>query len=225
MDTSCCHYPYPKIVLTNTTTYFLNSLFLNNTSIKKPHDLFNPTIIKNKLMMKITGGHEPLKSSPEPKKRCAVAHENGQKWQNRRVLTTSQFSCTGGHEPLKSSRIPKKTVCPMKTARNDQIDEFWRRPNFCVPGVTSCWYRLRSRKLCAIAHEIGQKWPNRWVLTTSKFSSTRGHQSLKSSRNQKLCAIAHENGQIWPNRRVLMTSQFSCTGGHEPKTRCYSPQK
>ena len=34
-----------------------------------------------------------------------------------------------------------------KTARNDQIDEFWRRPNFHVPGVTSRWNRPQSQKL------------------------------------------------------------------------------
>ena len=37
-------------------------------------------------------------------KMCAIAHENGQKWPNRWVLTMSQFSFTGSHEPLKSSR-------------------------------------------------------------------------------------------------------------------------
>ena len=121
----------------------------------------------------------------------------------------------------------------MKTARNDQIDEFWRRPNFRVPGVTSRWNRPRSQKLSAIAHENGQKWPNRRVLMMSQFSCNRGHEPLKSSQSpKKLCAIAHENGQKWPNRRVLMTSQCSCTLGHEPvksspepKTVCYSPRK
>ena len=47
---------------------------------------------------------------PPSQKPCAIAHENGQKLQNSRVLSTSKLSCSRGHGPLKSSPEPK-TVC------------------------------------------------------------------------------------------------------------------
>ena len=84
-------------------------------------------------------------------KNCLLAHENGQKRPDRRVLTTSQFLCTTGHEPLKSSLEPKT----VKTARNEQIDEFWRRPNFRVSGVT----RSEERR---VGKECSEPCRSRW---------------------------------------------------------------
>ena len=55
-------------------------------------------------------GSRAVEIVPGAKKRCALAHENGRKLSNRRVLTMSQFSCTGGHEPLKMSPERKKCV-------------------------------------------------------------------------------------------------------------------
>ena len=49
------------------------------------------------------------------------------------------------------SGAKNRVLYPTKTARNDQIDEFWRCLNFHVTGVTSRWNHLGSRKLCAIA--------------------------------------------------------------------------
>ena len=117
-------------------------------------------------------------------------------------------------------------------ARNDQIDEFWWPPNFRIPGVISRWIRVRSQKLCPIANENDQEWPNRRVLWPPNFRVPGVMSHWNRVRSQKLSAIAHENGQKWPNRRVLTTSQFSCTRGLEPlksclepKTMCYSPRR
>ena len=106
-----------------------------------------------------------------------------------------------------------KTVCysPRKRSEMAKSTSFDDVPIFHVPEVMSRWNRLRSRKLCAIAHENGQKWPNRRVLTASQFSCTWGHEPLKSSPETKTVSYSHENGQKWPNRRFFTTSQFSCT--------------
>ena len=109
-----------------------------------------------------------------------------------------------------ASGVKNCVLQPVKMARNDQIDEFWRRLNFCLSGVTSLWNHPLSKKLCDIAHENGQKWTNRCVLTTSQFSCTRGHEQLKSPPEPKTVCYSP-----WkrPEMTKLMTSQFSCTRG------------
>ena len=49
---------------------------------------------------------------------CAIAHENGQKLTNRRVLMTARNApeIVPGHQ--------NSVLLPNKTARDDQIDEF-----------------------------------------------------------------------------------------------------
>ena len=49
-----------------------------------------------------------------------------------------------------------RVLLPTKTARNDEIHEFCRLPDYRVTGVTDRLNRPRSQKLC-VAHENGQK--------------------------------------------------------------------
>ena len=96
-------------------------------------------------------------------------------------------------------------------ARDDQIDEFWRCPNFRVPGIMSRWNRVRSQKTMC---NSPRKWPKMTKTTSFGRPNIRAPGVMSGwnhVRSQKLCAIAHENGQKWPNRRVLTTYQFSCT--------------
>ena len=121
----------------------------------------------------------------------------------------------------------------MKIARNDQIDEFWRCPNFHVPGGHEQLKSPLSRKLCAIAHENGQKWPNRWFWWRPNFRLPGGLEPLKSSPEPKktVCYSPRKRPEMTKSM-ILATSQFSCTRGHEPlksspepKTMCYDPWK
>ena len=83
-------------------------------------------------------------------------------------------------------------------ARNDRISEFWRHPNYHVPGDIGCWNRPRRPKQWPIAQENGQNWPNRQVLTTSQLPCTRDHGLLKSSAEPK--TVTHS-----PRKRPEMT--------------------
>ena len=112
----------------------------------------------------------------------------------------------------------QKNVCfsPQKWLEMNKSTSFDDSPIFMYPGSRAVEIIFWARKLCAIAHENGQKWRNRRVLTTSNFCVPRVKSRWNRLLSQKLCAIAHENGQKWPNRRVLTTPQFSCTQGREP---------
>ena len=70
----------------------------------------------------------------------------------------SQFSFTRGHEPLKSSPEPK-TVCygPQKRPEITKSASFDDVPIFVYPGSLAVEIVLGAKKLCAIAHENGQK--------------------------------------------------------------------
>ena len=81
--------------------------------------------------------HRPLKSSPKQKKPSAIAHKNGQKWQNSRVLSTSKLLCTEGHGPLKSFPEPK-TVRRNPWQRPEMI-KFTRFDDFQITVYRGSW--------------------------------------------------------------------------------------
>ena len=114
---------------------------------------------------------------PWSQKKCATAHENGQKWQNSRVLSTSKFPCTGVTSRWNHPRKQKPCAIAHENGQKWQKSRVLstsKLPCRCaveiVPGVkTVC------QKQCAIAHENGQKWQNSQVFMTSKLPCTGGH--------------------------------------------------
>ena len=90
----------------------------------------------------------------------------------------------------------------------------------------------RTPKLCAIAHENGQKCPKSRVFTIPLESCIGGHGASKSFRDPKKWTISPENVQKCSKSRVFTMPLESWTGGHgaskssrDPKNVDYSPQK
>ena len=150
---------------------------------------------------------------PWSQKQCIIAHENGQKWQNSRVLSTSKLQCTGGSRVVKSSQEPK-------TVRYSS----WKRPemtkftSFVDFQITV--YRgsrvVKSSPEQKIVRYSPWKRPEMTKFTslsTSKLSCTRGHGPLKSSAELK---TANENGQKWQNSLVCRLPNYHVPGVHEP---------
>ena len=187
-------------------------------------------MIQNVSISWVTSHWNRLRSQ---KKTMCHSPRKGQKWPNRRVWTTSQFSCIRGHEPLKSSRNQKNCAqLPRKTARIDKIDEFGRRPNFRVPGVTSRWNQPGAKKtVCYGPRKRSEMTKSMSFNDVSMFvyPGSRAFEIVPGAK--KLCSIAHENGQKWPNRRVLTTSHFRVPGvtsswdRHRNQKLCASPWK
>ena len=165
-------------------------------------------------------------------KSCATAHENGQKWQNSRVLSTSKLPCTGCHGPLKSSPEPKP-VC-YSPRKRPEMTKFMSFVDFqitmyqgswaveMVPGAKTTRYSPRKRP--------------EMIKSTSfvdfQITTYRGSKALKSSPEPKPVCYSLWKQKKRQNSRVLLTSKLPCTGGQgplktsqEPKTGCYSPWK
>ena len=73
----------------------------------------------------------------------------------------------------------------MKTAKNDENDKFLHMPLKHVSGLTGLVTRPGTLKLCAIAHENGQKLRKRQVFAHASQTCIRSYGPCKSPRNLK----------------------------------------
>ena len=115
---------------------------------------------------------------PCSQKPCAIAHENSQKWQkhefcrlpNYRVPCSQAVEVVLGAETMRYSPWERQEMRKFTSFVDFRIT-FYRgsRAVEIVPET----------KLCAIAHENGQKWQNSWILSTSKLPCTGCHRPLK----------------------------------------------
>ena len=127
-------------------------------------------------------------SGPEPKP-CAIAQENGQTWQNSRVLSTSELPCTGGHGALKSSP-ERKTMCysPWKRPEMTKFTSFVdfqitvyrgsRAVEIVSRAKTVCyspWKRPEMMKFTSIVH-----------FQITVYRGSRGVQIVPGMKNRVL---------------------------------------
>ena len=174
--------------------------------------------------------HLNPRRTPKP---CAIAHENGQKWPNSRVLYDFVKIVWRVPDHLNPNRTPKPCAIPHENVQKSPKSRvFFMISNKSCDVVPDHLNPRRTPTPCAIAHENGRKWLKSRVLYVFVKIMWLGPGPFKSTSDPKtVCYSTRKRPEmpeitsfIWFNENPV-TGPWPFKSTSDPKTVCYSPRK